>query len=305
MVRTSLTSILFVFVASAAQATPDDFYSVSSSIASPPNFTGDTLLIAKGEPSKDNGSKGKGRPSKDNGSKGKGRPSKDNGSKGKGGNHGGDSSHGKSGHNGKGHNKDFPGVENGKHIFVNSALPVWAHDCGLPPGLAKQNKIPPGWEKKCRSGIKYYDHKQDFRLELFNFYGISVGTTVKAGSAIYRTLESMDEADCQVTSVASAGDVLEGAAVGAVYGGLVGAATGAVVGTVTDKDIGDSALYGAGAGALTGAVVGGIISSQKYKSDYSHCMQSHGYDSQASDVTKEQSVAHSEIEEEKWWQFWK
>ena len=292
MVRTSLTSILFVFVASAAQATPDDFYSESGSIASPPNFTGDTLLIAKGEPSKDNGSKGKGKPSKDNGSKGKGRPSKDNASKGKGG-------------SGRGHNKNFPGVENGKHIFAKSALPVWAHDCGLPPGLAKQNKIPPGWEKKCRSGLKYYDHEQEFRLELFNFYGISVGATVMAGSAIYQTLESMDEADCQVTSVASAGDVLEGAAVGAVYGGLVGAATGAVVGTVTDKDIGDSALYGAGAGALTGAVVGGIISSQKYKSDYNHCMQSHGYSSQATDVSREQSVADSEIEEKKWWKFWK
>ena len=297
MVRTSLTSILFVFVASAAQATPDDLYSESGSIASPPNFTGDTLLIAKGEPSKDNGSKGKGRPSKDNGSKGKGRPSKDNASKGEGGNRGGGS--------GRGHNKNFPGVENGKHIFAKSALPIWAHDCGLPPGLAKQNKIPPGWEKKCRSGLKYYDHEQEFRLELFNFYGISVGATVEVGSQIYRTLESMDEADCQVTSVASAGDVLEGAAMGAVYGGLVGAATGAVVGTVTDKDIGDSALYGAGAGALTGAVVGGIISSQKYKSDYNHCMQSHGYSSQATDVSREQSVADSEIEEKKWWKFWK
>ena len=285
MVRTSLTSILFVFVASAAQATPDDLYSELGSIASPPNFTGDTLLIAKGEPSKDNGSKGKGRPSKDNGSKGKGRPSKDNASRGEGGNRGGGS--------GRGHNKNFPGVENGKHIFAKSALPIWAHDCGLPPGLAKQNKIPPGWEKKCRSGLKYYDHEQEFRLELFNFYGISVGATVMAGSAIYQTLQSMDEADCQVASVASAGDVLKGAAMGAVYGGLVGAATGAVVGAVTDNDIGDSALYGAGAGALTGTVVGGIIGSQKYKNDYNHCMQNHGYSSQATDVSREQSVADS------------
>ena len=297
MVRTSLTSILFVFVASAAQATPDDFYSESASIESRPIFIGENLLIARGGPSKDIDSRGKGGSSKDKSSRGEGGRSEDKGSRGEGGNRGGGS--------GRGHNKNFPGVENGKHIFVNSALPVWAHDCGLPPGLAKQNKIPPGWEKKCRSGIKYYDHKQEFRLELFNFYGISVGATVKAGSPIYRTLESMDEAGCQVTSVASAGDVLEGAAVGAVYGGLVGAATGAVVGTVTDKDIGDSALYGAGAGALTGAVVGGIISSQKYKSDYNHCMQSHGYSSQATDVSREQSVADSEIEEKKWWKFWK
>ena len=59
MVRTSLTSILFVFVASAAQATPDDFYSESGSIASPPNFTGDTLLIARGEPAKYRVARGK------------------------------------------------------------------------------------------------------------------------------------------------------------------------------------------------------------------------------------------------------
>ena len=297
MVRTSLTSILLVFVASAVQATPDDFYSESAPIASPLIFTGETLLIARGGPSKDNDSRGKGGSSKDKGSRDKGGQLKNNGSRGKGGDRGGGS--------GRGHNKNFPGVENGKHIFAKSALPVWAHDCGLPPGLAKQNKIPPGWEKKCRSGLKYYDHEQEFRLELFDFYGISVGADVEVGSPIYRTLQSMDEADCQVASVASTGDVLEGAAVGAVYGGLVGATAGAVVGTVTDNDIGDSALYGAGAGALTGTVVGGIIGSQKYKNDYNNCMQSHGYPSQASDVASEQSVADSEIEEKKWWQFWK
>ena len=60
MVRTSLTSILLVFVASAVQATPDDFYSESAPIASPLIFTGETLLIARGGPSKDNDSRGKG-----------------------------------------------------------------------------------------------------------------------------------------------------------------------------------------------------------------------------------------------------
>ncbi len=298
MVRTPLISILFVVVAGAAQATPDDFYSGSGSITSNLNFTGESLLIAKGESSKDNGSRGK------RGS------SKDNGSKGKGGNYGGGSSYEKSKHSDKGHNKNYPGVEYGKRFFATSALPVWAHDCGLPPGLAKQNKIPPGWEKKCRSGLKYYDHEQAFRQELFNFYGISVGAKVKAGSPIFQTLQSMNEADCQVKSVTSAGDVLEGAAVGAVYGGLIGAGTGAVVGAVTDNDIGDSALYGAGAGALTGTVIGGIVGTQKYKSDYDDCMRNHGYYSQAPNVTDKQSVAHSESEvireseEKKWWQFW-
>ncbi len=280
MLRTPLISILFIFVAGVAQATPDDFYLGSDSITSNQNFTGESLLIA----SKDKKNKGK--------------------------KHGGDASYKKRKHAGKGHNKRYPGVEYGKHFFVNSALPLWAHDCGLPPGLAKQKKIPHGWKKKCRSGLKYYDHKQAFRQELFNFYGISVGTNVKAGSPIYRSLQSMDEADCQVTSVTSAGDVLEGAAVGAVYGGLIGAGTGAVVGAVTDNDIGDSALYGAGAGALTGTVVGGIVGSQKYKNDYDHCMKNRGYYSQTPDVVREQSVAHSEAEvireseEKKWWQFW-
>ncbi len=298
MLRTPLISVLFVFVSGAAQATPDNYYSRSDSITSNQNFTGEPLLIARGESSKDKGSRGKGGSSKNKVSKSKGE------------NPSGGSSHAKNKYSGKGHNKSFPGVEYGKRIFANSALPIWAHDCGLPPGLAKQNKIPPGWEKKCRSGLKYYDNKQAFRLELFNFYGISVGTNVKAGSPIYRSLQSMDEADCQVTSVASAGDVLEGAAVGAVYGGLIGAGTGAVVGAVTDNDIGDSAVYGAGAGALTGTVVGGIVGSQKYKNDYDHCMKNRGYYSQTPDVVREQSVAHSELEvireseEKKWWQFW-
>lgn len=298
MLRTPLISILFVFVSGAAQATPDNYYSGSDSITSNQNFTGEPLLMAKGGSSKDKGPKNK------EGS------SKDKGPRNKGGNHDEGFSLGKIKHLGKGHNKRYPGVEKGKHIFANSALPVWAHDCGLPPGLARQNKIPPGWEKKCRSGLKYYDHKQAFRQDLFNFYGISVGTNVKAGSPIYQTLQSMDEADCQVRSVTSASDVLEGAAVGLVYGGLIGAGTGAVVGAVTDNDIGDSAVYGAGAGALTGTVVGGIVGSQKYKNDYNRCMRNNGYYSQTSDVVREQSVAHSEAEvlreseEKKWWQFW-
>ena len=284
MLRTPLISILFIFVAGVVQATPDNFYWESDSITSNQYFTGESLLIA---------SKGK---------KGKGRK------------HGGGPSHKKNKHysknHGKGHNKRYPGVEYGKHIFAKSGLPLWAHDCGLPPGLAKQNKIPPGWEKKCRSGIKYYDNKQAFRLELFDFYGISVGTNINPGSPMYRSLQSMDEADCQVTSMVSAGDVLEGAAVGAVYGGLAGAGAGAIVGAVTDNDIGDSAVYGAGAGALTGTVIGGIVASQEYESNYDNCMRNQGYYSQSPDVVREQSVAHSESEvireseEKKWWQFW-
>ncbi|MEE9160646.1 MAG: hypothetical protein V3V73_02550, partial [Gammaproteobacteria bacterium] len=113
-----------------------------------------------------------------------------------------------------------------------------------------------------------------------------------------------------VTSMVSAGDVLEGAAVGAVYGGLAGAGAGAIVGAVTDNDIGDSAVYGAGAGALTGTVIGGIVASQEYESNYDNCMRNQGFYSQSPDVVREQSVAHSESEvireseEKKWWQFW-
>ena len=59
MLRTPLISILFVFVSGAAQATQDDFYSGSDSITSNQNFTDESLLIARGGPSKDNGSKGK------------------------------------------------------------------------------------------------------------------------------------------------------------------------------------------------------------------------------------------------------
>ncbi|MCH8208224.1 MAG: hypothetical protein IIA62_04080 [Nitrospinae bacterium] len=245
MVRIALTSILFLLFAGSAQAIPVDFHADSGSMQLNPNLDGETLLIAKGPP-KDKGPKNKGPKNKDpKGKKWKG--------------------------------KGPPGIGNAKHIFANSALPAWAHDCGLPPGLAKQNKIPPGWEKKCRGGIKYYDHEHEFRQELMNFYGISAGVSVTAGSPAYQTLHAMDESHCQVKSVTSAGGVLEGAAVGAVYGGLIGAAGGAVIGSATGRDVGDSAMSGAGTGALTGAVIGGIIGSQEYKSSYKNCMRHRGH----------------------------
>jgi len=36
------------------------------------------------------------------------------------------------------------------------------HDCDLPPGLAKQGKVPPGWAKKCghRETNQNRDHKR-------------------------------------------------------------------------------------------------------------------------------------------------
>ncbi len=110
-----------------------------------------------------------------------------------------------------------------------------------------------------------------------NFYGISAGVSLTAGSAAYQTLHAMDETHCQVKSMTSASDVLEGAAVGAVYGGLIGAAGGAIIGGATGHDVGDSARSGAGPGALTGAVIGGIIGSQEYKSSYNNCMRHRGY----------------------------
>ena len=110
-----------------------------------------------------------------------------------------------------------------------------------------------------------------------NFYGISAGVSIPVGTAAYQTLHAMDESHCQVKSVTSASDVLEGAAVGAVYGGLIGAAGGAVIGSATGHDVGDSAMSGAGTGALTGAAIGGILGSQKYKNSYKHCMNKRGY----------------------------
>lgn len=254
MVRIALTSILFLLAAGSAQAVPVNFHADSGSMQLNPNLDGKMILLAKGPP-----------------------PGK--GPKGKGGGRGGGPPHSKGksggGHPGKG--KGPPGIGNAKHIFANSALPAWAHDCGLPPGLAKQNKIPPGWEKKCRGGYKYYDHQSEFRQELLNFYGISLGVSIPVGTAAYQTLHAMDETHCQVKSMTSASGVLEGAAVGAVYGGLIGAAGGAIIGSATGHDVGDSALSGAGTGALTGAVIGGIIGSQEYKSSYSNCMHHRGY----------------------------
>lgn len=171
---------------------------------------------------------------------------------------------GKSKHKGKGHGK-------GHHPFANSSLPSWAHDCGLPPGLAKQNKVPPGWEKKCRSGKKYYDHEAEFRKDVYQ------GGTLSHDSPAYQTVYAMDDAACKVKSITSFGDIAEGVVKGAVFGGLIGAAGGAIYGAATDADVGDSAITGGTGGAAGGAVLGGILASSDYKSSYRHCMNKRGH----------------------------
>ena len=305
MIRISLTTtLLIVFAANTVQAESKDIYSSHDAMTSTnvfnSSFIGEPVLIAKGGKDKGNGgSGGHGGKNKDHGD------NEDHGNSNKGGKEE-HASHGNSDHPGNGNNKKYPGAENNKKLFANSALPGWAHDCGLPPGLAKQNKVPPGWQKKCEGGLKYYDNPDAFRLDLFKYYGIAVGATVTPDSPIYQSLHAMDEADCQVSSMVSAGDVLKGAAVGAVYGGMIGAGTGAVVGAATDNDVGDSAVSGAEAGALTGAVVGGIVASQDYKKDYSHCMHKSYYYSEANVIEQPIAKTESEVKEvKKWWEFWK
>jgi len=255
MIKTALAAILILFVTGSAQSMPQISLGVSDAGSRLQNQTLDgfpipgpnyqhsassaqAILIAKGPKHKDGGHPGKG---------GHGGPPRS------------------SGHPGKGHAKGGP--------FANSSLPSWAHDCGLPPGLAKQNKVPPGWEKKCRSGKKYYDHELEFRKDVYQ----GQSGPISQESPAYQTVYAMDDSACKVKSITSVGDFAEGAAKGAVFGGLIGAAGGAIHGAATDADVSDSAITGAAGGAAGGAVLGGILASNDYKNRYRRCMNKRGH----------------------------
>ncbi|MCH8208769.1 MAG: hypothetical protein IIA62_06950 [Nitrospinae bacterium] len=151
----------------------------------------------------------------------------------------------------------------------------WARKCGLPPGLARQGKIPPGWERKCRSGKKYYEHRDEFPGEV---YEIPSGHSAPPlNSPGYQTVYAIDDADCKVQALSSSGKIAEGAAKGAVFGGLLGAAGGAVVEASRDGNVEHGALSGAAGGAVGGAILGGILASKDYHYDYERCMDQRGH----------------------------
>ena len=249
MIRAAFAVTLFLSMTVSAQATPQNLGGVhgttsqwqSQAIAEFPLSVSDPryLIIAKGPKHKGGGPPGRGK-------------------------HGGGPP-GKSGHPGKGHGVGGP--------FADSSLPSWAHDCGLPPGLAKQNKVPPGWEKKCRSGLKYYDHEAEFREEIYR----GQSGPITQDSPLYQTIYEMDDAACKVKSISSVGNIAEGAVKGAVFGGIVGAVGGAIYGGATDANVKNSAITGGASGAIGGAVLGGILASNDYKSRYRHCMNKRGH----------------------------
>ena len=256
MIKTALAAILFLLVAGPVQAMPNNLQGADDGRSQLQIQTLEGLAIPStnsryAEPISQNIVIAKGPKHK-----GKDHPGK--------GGHGGGPP-GKSGHPGKGHGKGGP--------FAKSSLPSWAHDCGLPPGLAKQNKVPPGWERKCKSGQKYYDHEAEFREEVYR------GQTgpITQDSPVYQTIYEMDDAACKVKSISSVGDIAEGAVKGAVFGGLIGAAGGAIYGGATDANVKDSAITGGTSGAIGGAVLGGILASKDYKSDYRQCMNQKGH----------------------------
>ncbi len=168
--------------------------------------------------------------------------------------------------------------------YHNRRLPKWAQDCGLPPGLAKQNKIPPGWEKKCRRGHKYYEHEDEFRRDVKNEYRKKHGNRrgdqgkMDTNAPSYQTLYKMDDSACKVNAMKQAGSVAEGVAKGAVYGGILGAATGVLIEAVQDGGNQEhGAIYGATGGAAGGAVLGGVLASNEYKDNYRQCMRKRGH----------------------------
>ena len=250
---TALAACLFLFFAGSAQAMPQSQHEIANTgylvgdifqntNTVPLSTSGHTtilpIIIAKG-PKHDNGHPGKG----------------------------------KHGHKKKHHKKKHKKKHHHKHPFAGSSLPAWAHDCGLPPGLAKQDKVPPGWETKCKSGHKYYEHEAEFREEVYR------GQTgpIPPSSPVYKTIHEMDDSDCKVKSITTAGDIAVGVAKGAVFGGLIGAAGGAIYGAATDAEVSDSAIVGGAGGAAGGAVLGGILASNDYKSSYRKCMRNRGH----------------------------
>ncbi len=168
--------------------------------------------------------------------------------------------------------------------YHNRRLPAWARDCGLPPGLAKQNKIPPGWEKKCRKGYKYYEHEDEFRrdveIEYQKTHGRKPGDRgrIDTNAPSYQVIYNMDDSDCKVKALKRAGSVGEGVAKGAVYGGILGAATGVLIEAVQeDGNQEHGAIYGATGGAAGGAILGGVLASNEYKEEYRKCMRKRGH----------------------------
>lgn len=161
--------------------------------------------------------------------------------------------------------------------YHNHRLPKWAQDCGLPPGLAKQNKIPPGWEKKCRRGKKYYEYEDEFRRDAEQEYS-KHGRRGDRNAPDYQTIYKMDDAACKVQALKEAGSIAEGVAKGAVYGGVLGAATGILIEAVQeDGNQEHGAIYGATGGAAGGAVLGGVLASEEFKNQYRSCMRKHGH----------------------------
>lgn len=183
---------------------------------------------------------------------------------------------------GKNHHYDYHDAK--WKPYHNRRLPAWARDCGLPPGLAKQNKIPPGWERKCRRGKKYYEHEDEFRRDVEIEYGRTHGKRpgdhgrIDSNAPSYQVIYNMDDSDCKVKALKQAGSVAEGVAKGAVYGGILGAATGVLIEAVQeDGNQEHGAIYGATGGAAGGAVLGGVLSSNEYKDHYRKCMRQRGH----------------------------
>jgi outer membrane lipoprotein SlyB len=151
-------------------------------------------------------------------------------------------------------------------------LPAWAHHCGLPPGLAKRHKIPRGWKRRCLAGQKYYDHRHDFRDDIY-----AEQRVVYRDQPSYQTIYEMDASECEALSIHTAGNVAEGVAIGAVFGGILGAAGGAIIGSTGRGGAGRGAAAGAIGGAAGGAVLGGILASNEYKRDFNQCMRERGH----------------------------
>lgn len=129
------------------------------------------------------------------------------------------------------------------------------YDCNLPPGLEKQGKVPPGWEKKCR--------------------GVT-NTNPPTGHGAKPTANwATNDIECKQLAVQASGGTLTEAVKGAVVGGALGAAAGAVVGSAKGE-AGKGAAIGGAVGGTAGAIKQTVEAEQQYKHAYENCMRGRG-----------------------------
>lgn len=179
------------------------------------------------------------------------------------------------------------GVENSSQIKQGAAettrsrlhpnyreLPDWAHHCALPPGLTDLHLMPPGWQIKCRAGKKYYEHEEEYRLDL------PLDTKYqRLKSPYYFTLLVMDHAFCRAKSIrsGSALDIPMETAKKAVHEGWPEANEEAMNEAPHGEEASDRALTADPGRKRAGQTIKRVLAGKNHTIYYERCMKKHGH----------------------------